>query len=356
MTASDNTDIAIVAVSQTPSYRRYNDSEPRMIMDCVNDLLGQTGLDRHDIGFTIAGSCDYLSGMPFAFVQNIDGVGAWPPVYESHVEMDGAWALFEAWIRLQLGDIDIALVSGSGKSSPGTPRHVFPLQTDPYVMAPLGLDYVSLAGLQARALIDAGKATERDFADVVSRSRGAAMDNPMAQVKDNITPEELLTRPYYAAPLRLHDLPPISDGAAAMIIARGDRARELTDKPVYIRNIDHRMESHYPGLRDLTTSVSTKMAAANTGVGDGPIDVAEIMVNYSHEEIILREALGLVGHENVNPSGGPLGGHPVMATGLIRVIEVARRIKDGAANRGVAHASSGACLQQNLVCVLEGSN
>ena len=50
MTASDNTDIAIVAVSQTPSYRRYNDSEPRMIMDCVNDLLGQTGLDRHDIG------------------------------------------------------------------------------------------------------------------------------------------------------------------------------------------------------------------------------------------------------------------------------------------------------------------
>ena len=356
MTASDNTDIAIVAVSQTPSYRRYNDSEPRLIMDCVNDLLGQTGLDRHDIGFTIAGSCDYLSGMPFAFVQNIDGVGAWPPVYESHVEMDGAWALFEAWIRLQLGDVDIALVSGSGKSSPGTPRHVFPLQTDPYVMAPLGLDYVSLAGLQARALVDAGKATERDFADVVSRSRGAAMDNPMAQVKVNVTAEELLTRPYYAAPLRLHDLPPISDGAAAMIIARGDRARELTDKPVYIRNIDHRMESHYPGLRDLTTSVSTKMAAANTGVGDGPIDVAEIMVNYSHEEIILREALGLVGHENVNPSGGPLGGHPVMATGLIRVIEVARRIKDGAANRGVAHASSGACLQQNLVCVLEGSN
>jgi acetyl-CoA acetyltransferase len=64
----------------------------------------------------------------------------------------------------------------------------------------------------------------------------------------------------------------------------------------------------------------------------------------------------LLDHANVNPSGGPLTGHPVMATGLIRVIEVAQRIKSGAANRGVAHASSGACLQQNLVCVLEGSN
>src|SRR5687767_14240837 len=164
-------EVAVVAAAQTPSYRQFDDSEPVLIMRCVNDLLTRTGLERKDLEFTIAGSCDYLSGMPFAFVQNIDGVGAWPPVYESHVEMDGAWALFEAWIRLQLGDVDIALVSGSGKSSPGTPRHVFPLQTDPYVMAPLGLDSVSLAGLQARSLLDAGKATERDFAEVVSRSR-----------------------------------------------------------------------------------------------------------------------------------------------------------------------------------------
>ena len=56
----------------------------------------------------------------------------------------------------------------------------------------------------------------------------------------------------------------------------------------------------------------------------------------------------------VNPSGGPLAGHPVMATGLIRVIEVANRIQAGSASRGVAHASSGPCLQQNLVCVMDG--
>ena len=107
---ADANDIAIVAIAQTPAYRRYHDSEPTLIMRCVNDLLAETGLDRHDIDFTIAGSCDYLSGMPFAFVSNIDGVGAWPPVYESHVEMDGAWALYEAWMRLQVGDIDLALV------------------------------------------------------------------------------------------------------------------------------------------------------------------------------------------------------------------------------------------------------
>ena len=69
---------------------------------------------------------------------------------------------------------------------------------------------------------------------------------------------------------------------------------------------------------------------------------------------MLRKSLGLNGSTVINPSGGPLAAHPQMATGLIRVIEVADRIADGRAERGVAHASSGPCLQQNLVCVLEG--
>jgi len=326
-----------------------------MIMRCVNDLLAKTGLERNDLEFTIAGSCDYLSGLPFAFVSNIDGVGAWPPVYESHVEMDGAWALFEAWLRLQLGDIDVALVIGSGKSSPGRPREVFPLQTDPYVMAPLGLDPVSLAGIQARGLIEAGKGSERAFAEVVSRSRRDALANPNAQVAVDRSVDSLLAEPYFSSPLRLHDLPPISDGAAALILAAGDRARELTSHPVWIRGMDHRIESHHPGLRDLTTSVSTAAAAAGAGVQDGPVDVAELSVTYSHEELILRAALGLGDDVSVNPSGGPLAGHPIMATGLVRVIEVADRIMAGSAGRGVAHASSGPVLQQNLVCVLEGA-
>ncbi len=179
--------------------------------------------------------------------------------------MDGAWALFEAWVRLQIGDIDVALVAGSGKSSPGKPREIFPLQTDPYVAAPLGLDPVSVAGLQARALLDAGLATERDFAEVVSRSRRDALANPNAQVKKDVAIDALLKEPYYASPLRKHDLPPISDGAAAVLIARGDRARELTKSPVWIRAIDHRIDSHHLGLRDLTDSPSTRIAAEGAG-------------------------------------------------------------------------------------------
>lgn len=356
MSTPGENDIAIVALSQTPSYEAFPDSEPAMIMPTINDVIDQAGIDRHDIDFTIAGSCDYLSGQPFAFVMNIDAVGAWPPVYESHVEMDGAWALFEGFVRLRCGDLDTALVSGSGKSSPGQPRVVMSLQTDPYVMAPLGLDHVSLAGLQARALLDSGKATERDMADVVVRSRAAGAANPYAQVTQEISVEDYLAQPYFNDPLRPADIAPVSDGAAAVILARGPRARELCENPVWIRAIDHRIESHHPGLRDLTTSQSAALAAGRVGLHDGPVDVAELCTAFSHEELILREALGLDGSTEVNPSGGPLCGNPTMAVGLTRVIELARAIQRGDARRGVAHATSGPALQQNLLVVLEGDS
>ncbi len=56
----------------------------------------------------------------------------------------------------------------------------------------------------------------------------------------------------------------------------------------------------------------------------------------------------------INPSGGALAANPMMAAGLIRIGEAAGRIMTGDANRALAHATSGPCLQQNLVCVLEG--
>ncbi|MEZ5167439.1 MAG: hypothetical protein R2695_13465 [Acidimicrobiales bacterium] len=189
---------------------------------------------------------------------------------------------------------------------------------------------------------------------MVARSRAAASTNPNAQVSGEVAVDDLLGAPYDMAPLRGHDVSPKADGAAAILIARRDRARELTDHPVWITGLDHRIESHHAGLRDLTDSVSTRLAADGAGVHDGPVDVAELHVTHAHEELILRDALGLTDATAVNPSGGPLAGDPVMATGLTRVIEVARRIASGEASRGVAHAASGAALQQNLLCVMEG--
>ncbi len=351
---SGTSDIAVVGFAQTPSARRVRESEVQMLVPTVAAALERAGLDRREVGFTCAGSCDYLTGGPFAFVSNLEAAGAWPPISESHVEMDGAWALYEAWVRLQHGDIDTALVFGSGKSSPSNPAEMWAQQLDPYYLAPLGVDPVSLAGLQARVLLDRGKATERDFAEVVARSRSNALRNPNAQVRGETNVDELLQQPYVRAPLRRHDLPPISDAAVAVVLARGDRARSLCERPAWIRGLDHRIEVHQPGMRDLATSPSTTLAARKAGYDGGPLDVAELSATFSPQELILRESLGLPAGTSVNPSGGPLAANPVMATGLIRIVEVAQRIIGGSADRGLAHATGGQVLQHNLVCVMEG--
>jgi acetyl-CoA acetyltransferase len=347
-------DVAIVSFAQAPSSAAVDETETQMLYPVVTKAIERSGLSRKDIGFTCSGSADYLAGAPFAFVSNLEATGAWPPISESHVEMDGAFALYEAWVRLQHGDVDVALVFSSGLSSRGNLREILCLQTDPYYLMPLWADHVSLAALQARALLDAGLAKESDLAEVAARARRNAQANPNAQVRGDVTADQLLSEPYLVAPLRPSDCPPVSDGAAAAILVAGDRAREVCERPAWIRGIDHRADPHYPGVRDLTVSASARLAAEKAGVGNGPVDVAELAAAFSHEELILREALGLGDDVDVNPSGGALVANPLMASGLIRIGEAFRQINEHGKQRTVGHATSGPCLQQNLVCVLEG--
>src|SRR3981189_1050134 len=113
------TDIAVVGFAQTPSVRKARESEVQLLVPIVTEALERAGLDRREVGFTCAGSCDYLTGGPFAFVSNLEAAGAWPPISESHVEMDGAWALYEAWVRLQHGVYDSGHANSSDNSSLG---------------------------------------------------------------------------------------------------------------------------------------------------------------------------------------------------------------------------------------------
>ena len=335
--------------------RNTDKTEAQMLLEVVSGAVEDAGITRREVDFTCAGSCDYVAGQAFSFVVNIDAIGAWPPKRDSHVEMDGAWALYEAYLRLLLGDIDVALAMGSGRSSTAAPSLIYPMEMDPYYLAPLGADAMSFAAIQARALIDAGKVTERQMAEVAARCRRSAMDNPHAQVTGDFDIDTLLQGDYVRAPLRKHDVPPITDGACAMVIARADRARELCENPVWISGFAHCADMHNPGMRDLRTSASTTLAAKAAGIEEAPIEVAELQSAFTHEEPLLIEALGLGDRVTVNPSGGPLAANPIMATGLVRISEAARQIRDNGKHRTLAHSTSGPCLQQNLVCILEGN-
>ena len=349
-------EVAVIGYAQSPIYR---DAEARneveLLMPVIDEVKKQVEMELHDFDFVCSGSCDYLQGAAFAFVMALDALGAVPSIKESHVEMDGAWALYESWLKIQMGLADSALIYGFGKSSSGDLPKVLALQLDPYYYTPLWPDSVSLAALQARTLLENTDVTERDLAEVVKRSRANALNNPNAQLKGRYSIDDLLAEPKFAEPLRRHDCPPISDGAAAVVIAAKEVAENRCNNPAYIRGIDHRIESSNLAVRPLKTSPSTEIAAKHAGALGRDFDTVELHAPFSHQEIILRQAIGLKRPDIINRSGGPLCGNIMMASGLSAIGEVASQIIKGSAKSGLAHATSGPCLQQNLITVLESA-
>jgi acetyl-CoA acetyltransferase len=299
-------EVAVIGYHRTPPAAEDDRSEAELVQDVVSGALQQAGLTRKQIQFYCSGSCDYVMGRPFSFVLALDGIAPWPPVAESHVEMDGAFALYEAWVHLQMGHIDTALVYSFGKTSLCDIEAVTNAQLDPYVLAPLGVTGSELAALQASVV-------------------GAPFAGPTW-----------------------------GDGAAAIVLAAGDTARRLCARPAWIRGIAHYIEPHSPGMRELGRSVSAAQAAEAANVRALPgVDIAELHAAYAHQIHILAAALELPEGTRINPSGGALADEIPMVSGLIRIGEAAHRLMDGSADTAVAHATSGPCMQQNLVCAME---
>jgi hypothetical protein len=308
MTRTYRKPVAIVSWAEFETPEEPARNEVEMLLPIIEEAKQKIGIQQSDIDFTVSGSSDYLQGYPFAFVGALDAVGAWPPIMESHLEMDGAFALAEAVEVLQHEGIDTALVYAFARPTRGELDRILALQLDPYVVAPLWPDARSLAGLQAQAMRDSGR-----FGDVP-------------------------------------DVPPsfVADGAVAVILATGDRARALTDRPAWIRGIDHRIEAPALGTRDLTQSPSTRIAAEHIGALGASADAAFLHAPYPHQEFVLREALQL------NGTRVDAGTGPTMVGGLQRLVLGAEAVASGEAQRAIAHATSGPCLQQNLVALLEG--
>lgn len=361
--------VALVGFTQAPIVAcDEHQTAQEMLYGQVRAALASCNVERDAIDYQVAGSADYIDGRPFGFVASLDVTGTWPPRQDLHLEMDAAFSAYYAWLRMQAGDCDTAIVVGYGKTSEGDPNFVLNLQLDPYYQAAMGLDATSTAALQASAYMARTGATDRDLAEVAARNRHAAARNTDAQVRKSTTPVALMKTPWAVRPLRSGYIPPVGESAVCLVMAAEGKAEQMCERPVWVQGLDHRAEMQSLGARDLSRSKSTEMATRKAldmaGVKRAKdVDLAELSTTTPVEEMIVREAMGLSatgdGGPVINPSGGPLCGHPILLTGLIRLGEVFRQLSGGAGNRSVpnarraiAHASLGHCLQQNLVTVL----
>ena len=310
-----------------------------------------------------------MDGKPFGFVQSLDVMGSWPPRRDSHLEMDAAFAAYYGWLKILAGECDTVMVVGYGKSSEGNLERISNIQLDPYYQAAIGLEATSTSALQASAYMAKTGATDRDLAEAAARSRAAGARNADALLREPATADDLERTPWAVEPLRIGYLAPPGDTAVCLLLAAEGKAEKMHSSPAWIHGVDQRAELQSLGARDLTRSrsmeLATKKALEMAGLRSArDADVIELSSATPVEEMILREAMGLdprgeAGRTSINPSGGPLAGHPFLMTGLIRLGEAFRQIAGEAgshvvspARRGIAHATQGHCLQQNLVFVL----
>ena len=245
-----------------------------------------------------------MDGRPFGFVAALDVMGSWPPRQDLHLEMDAAFAAYYAWVRMQAGECDTAIVVGHGKTSEGEPERVLNLQLDPYYQAPLGLDADLDRGAAGERLHGAHR---RDRPRPRRRSRRAtappARAIPTTQVRDAASADELQQTPWAVEPLRRGYLPPIGESAICLVLAAEGKAEKLCDRPVWIHGVDHRTELQTLGARDLTRSAERRAGGARrrfamAGLGERARRRRGRAARRPTpaEELIVCEALGLDAH------------------------------------------------------------
>ncbi len=267
--------------------------------------------------------------------------------------VSGQSALKMAYMAIATGLSDLALVVGLEKMN--TPDMA---ETQTSMACVLDREWEGVNGMTAppyfamvaqRHMHEYG--TTREQLGMVSvKNHRFSATNPFAHFPKEVSLEKVLSSFMISPPLRLLDCSGITDGAAAVLVTHEERAKELTDTPVYIEGVGQaatgNLTVNLPSLTSwpaMRRAVEDALRMADVTIGD--MDLAEVHDCFTISEIIEYEELGLCekgeggkfieegqseigGKLPINTRGGLLGcGHPLGATGVAQVVEVVQQFK-----------------------------
>lgn len=356
--------------------RSPNTSVKELAAEACLAAMNEAGLSSSEVEMLSVGvASGSMSGQlsPAASVADALGlVGI--PVYRSEAACaTGSAALRTAYAHIASGLVDTALVVGAEVMT-----HVETEVATDYLaqMGDTTWEYVQGAtfpaffALIASAHMKKYHTRQEDLASVAVKNHKYAVHNPVAQFHREITVDEVMRSTVVAYPLKLLDCSPVSDGAAAVVLTSEDKAKKLSDTPVWIRGMGIASTGNILSERkDLSTIPSIRLAArrayAQSGVGPDKIDFAEVHDCFTIAEIVAYEELGfaerghgvdliregqteLGGRIPVNMSGGlKAKGHPLGATGVSMAVEATKQLR-GEAERGRSVKGAEVGLAQNM--------
>lgn len=397
--------VGIVGVGLIPWKVRYADKTYyELALDVTKAALQDAGITSRDVDHVVWGLSDLMVAWvrqccPSTTMQDYIGMAGKSSVHVSAGAVTGAMAVRQGMIEILSGMSEVTLVVGSGKgmdlwdpvqqkrSSAFLKAIMLDLDTNWEVpVEPLA---AANFGFAVQAHMDRfGSPTEEQMAKVSIKNHRNALSNPLAQSGIALTMEDVMQSRRVAGPLKLYDCCLYSEGAAALILASEDRAREICRNPIWIDGVGAANERSYmPDFdnlgRIMCQQKSAERAYAMAGIKDPlkELDFIETHDLLTGVELMSYAELGLckpgeggrlidegftemAGPMPVNPSGGMIGcGHVAGCSGISRIGEVTRQLRGQAGGtqvpinkgRAIFSAIGGPGISQSCTIVLGAS-
>ena len=380
--------VAIVGAGITKFVRRAQETGKELAWEASKMALDSCGMTLKDIDMVTLGTApDAFDGVHMKGEYLSDGAGGFKKPFMRHF-VGGGTGVFgpiHGYFHVASGMADTCMVVEEEKMSSihPAPAGAFKTIFDHTTEQPFDPTLIWIFALEMHRYMETYGITKKEIALVSVKNKKNAMDHPSAQIAQEITVDDVLNSEMLAYPVNRLDISPASDGAATIILASEEKAKQLTDKPIWLDGIGWNLDTAYWASRDLAypqyVENAARMAYEMAGIKEPSkeINIAEPYDPFSYKELHHMEGLQLckkgeaprllvdgvtqrTGNLPVCPSGGALGvGNPIAATGMMKVIELFLQLREEAGKRQVpGQPKTGVCqawgdlMQVGTVCVL----
>lgn len=350
--------VAIVGIGHSKFGVRTDVNMCELAFEAVKPALEDAGVTQADIPFVSVGTVGvwYEEPLPAVAIAEYCGLSGAGLVRCEAACASGSAAVNTAYTAIASGQVDLAMAIGAEKMTEVDTLTAVELigRAGSYLweFENFGMTFPAYYALHAVAHMHKYGTTEEDLALVSVKNHKYGAMNPLAHFQREITVEDVFSSHVIAWPLKLYDCCPISDGAAAVVLASEEKVKELgIDTPVWIEAIGYSSgtanlskRKDYVSLE--ATVKASRIAYKKAGISPGDVDVATVHDCFTIAEILAYEDLGFCkkgeggkmiregeteigGRIPVNIDGGlKAKGHPIGATGVSMVVELTKQLRE----------------------------
>lgn len=357
--------VAVIGVGNSKFGVRTDVTISELAFEAVKPSLEDAGLAASDIQFVALGSVGagawYEELLPAVVISEYCGMTRAGLVRCEAACASGSAAFFTAYSAIASGQAEIAMALGAEKM-----REIDNATSMEWIgragyylweFHNFGITFPAYYALYARAHMAKFGTTEEDLALVAVKNHKYAAMNPIAQLRNRITVDDVLSSMVIASPLKLYDCCPLTDGSSSVILASEDKVKELKiETPIWVAGIGYSSGtanlSRRPDFVGLEASaLASQRAYKAAGITSNQLDVAEVHDCFTIAEIMAYEDIGLCkkgegvkllrdgqteigGKIPVNVDGGlKAKGHPIGTTGCSMIYELTKQLRGEAVEK-----------------------